>query len=233
MAEEPRDSLVYRQAGAEERAALRRIWLSLLASAEGAIAVFDDLIARYDEGHRRYHTVGHLMELFDRWREERAELQDPEAVALAIFFHDAVYQIPGPENEKNSADLAVACLGKLGLDPVLVQRVAALILMTQDHQAPAGDGDAARFLDIDLAIIGAAPEDYRRYAADIRAEYTPAYDAEAYCKGRLSRFLEPCLAKDRLFHTEAFEARFGQQARVNLAAEAEVIQEELQRLGIT
>ena len=223
--------MIYRQASAEERAALRRIWLSLLASADSATAVFDHLVTRHDEDHRRYHTLGHLVELFGYWREERAELQDPDAVALAIFFHDAVYEVPGPANEKASAELAVACLGELGLDPALVQRVAALILMTQDHRAPAGDGDAARFLDMDLAIIGAAPEDYRRYAAAIRAEFAPAYGAKAYCKGRLKNFLEPCLAKDRLFHTSAFEARFDQQARANLAAEAKALKAELRLPG--
>ena len=85
------------------------------------------------------------------------------------------------------------------------------------------DADGALFLDCDMAILGAPPEAYDRYAAQVAEEYAPIIPARAYASGR-ARFLDKLLASERVFLSGFFHARLGAAARDNLRRER-------QRLG--
>ena len=66
----------------------------------------EDLLRRYAEPHRRYHTADHLHHVLDMV-DELADGQDLFLVRLAAWFHDAVYAIPAGQvsNEEASAIL--------------------------------------------------------------------------------------------------------------------------------
>jgi len=66
-------------------------------------ALYQDLVARYREPHRRYHTLQHLEECFARFDELRALAEHPRDVELAIWFHDAIYDTRRSDNEARSA----------------------------------------------------------------------------------------------------------------------------------
>eukprot|EP00948_MAST-09A_sp_MAST-9A-sp1_P000474 g474.t1 len=69
---------------------------------------FDLLVALYSEQHRRYHTLTHLQSVLAFYEEQKTNLEDPTAVALAIFFHDVIYCCPQPckgYNEYRSAQM--------------------------------------------------------------------------------------------------------------------------------
>ena len=67
---------------------------------------FQELIARYSEPHRKYHTCRHLEECFEKLSELRSEALHPHEVELALWFHDAIYEKDSSENEdKRRADL--------------------------------------------------------------------------------------------------------------------------------
>ena len=74
--------------------------------------------------------------------------------------------------------------------------------------------DCAFFLDMDLSILGAAPEVFTAYEAAIRKEYAfvPAAD---YRQGR-SAILKSFLAREQLYFTAYFRDRLEPQARQNL-----------------
>ncbi|HVF32843.1 MAG TPA: hypothetical protein VM933_07390 [Acidimicrobiales bacterium] len=164
---------------------LRRRWDGLAARI-GILddGLFDELVARYGEPHRRYHTVEHLAAVVEGV--EGAGGSD--AAVLAAWFHDAVYDpraAPGA-NERASADLAVSTLRARGAPTGLVERVAALVLATVDHAPPSDPAladDAAVLVAADLAVLGAPPDEYDRYAAAIREEYGFVPDG-AYRAGR-------------------------------------------------
>lgn len=147
---------------------------------------------------------------------ELADLaDDPRAVELAAWFHDAVYDpqaAPGA-SEAASAQLAVAALGD---DPVAPE-VGRLVVLTAGHDVEPGDGNGAVLADADLAILGSPPERYDRYAADVRAEYAHLDDA-TWRAGR-SAVLRSFLGRDRIYRTDRFHARFNAVARANLARE--------------
>jgi predicted metal-dependent HD superfamily phosphohydrolase len=144
---------------------------------------------------------------------------DSSAVQLAIWFHDAVYDPRAKDNEAKSAELAATLLHPLGVPAGTIDRVANLVKATAhlaSAEAPA-ERDAAVLLDADLAILGAAEERYRRYAADIRKEYGFVSDAD-YRKGRAA-VLKLFLGRPRIFHTPVMFEEGEARARANLAAE--------------
>jgi predicted metal-dependent HD superfamily phosphohydrolase len=189
------------------------------AGLTGSAAAGAALLARYEEPHRRYHTVEHLEEVL-AWIDELAPLAaDPAAVELAAWYHDAVYDAaaPGGESERRSADLAVEELLALGRPPGLVGEVRRLVLLTAGHEVGAGDRDGSVLADADLSILGAEPDRYARYVADVRAEYAHVPD-DAWATGRAA-VLAGFAARSRLYRTDVAHERLDTAARRNLAWE--------------
>lgn len=181
-------------------------------------ALRTELAAHYRGPGRHYHGLAHIEALLALAHEYRAELADPEAVEAAIWFHDAIYDSRRSDNEARSAALAA---GKLGahVDPERLQHIVAMIEATATHALPDLEGsakqDAAFFLDMDLAILGAPPALFDSYEAAVRREYSWV-DAKAWRSGRVA-VLKKFLARPTIFHTELFRRRFEEQARRNLS----------------
>jgi predicted metal-dependent HD superfamily phosphohydrolase len=196
-------------------------WRALFPPDEGWIPgrkrVFGLVLDRYAEPWRFYHTldhVGSVLDLID-WLERLAV--NPAAVRMAAWFHDVVYDPRAKDNEERSADFAAEALPKLAVPEETVAEVRRLILLTKTHATTADDRDGHILLDADLAVLGAAAEKYRQYAAAIRREYDWVPETE-YRTGRaavLRRFLE----RDRIYFTEPMYAEREAAARRNLLAE--------------
>ena len=206
----------------------QKYWDELVRSlpppgADAAASVYADIVARYHEPQRHYHTVAHLEHLFRLLEEERENITDVPALIAAIFFHDAVYDPLSRRNEQDSAGLAARRLAELGAPESFRSRVTDLVLMTKTPEAPAGDRDAMIFLDLDMAIVVAADDAYRASAQAIRREYG-AYSDHDYAAGRLEFLVLPMLEKERLFYTDGMEKRYAAQARRNLLAEKTVLE---------
>ena len=193
-----------------------RTWeqVCLPVSPEPALA---GLLARYREPQRHYHTLQHLQECLAAFDLLRDQAVRPGEIELAIWFHDAVYAPQRRDNEALNAELAVDCLRQIGAGDAVVERVRDMILATQHHDA-GDDGDCAILLDVDLAILGAAPTRFAEYEAQIRAEYAHVPD-EAYRVGR-GRVLAGFLARPRLYRTDLFFERHEQRARRNLGRDS-------------
>lgn len=203
----------------DEGKKLQKIWHEYVPSkGEVADKSYSKLIRKYGEKPRKYHTVEHLSDSFRLFEENKAAMKDPQAVALALFYHDVIYNIPADGNEQQSAQYAARALTAMGADPQLISRVSDLIKMTEQHTAPANDTDAALMMDIDMAILGSSHAHYKKYAAGVEAEYTSHLTQQEYRAGRLA-FLEACRKKNRFFITDNFENKYGEQSRRNLAWE--------------
>jgi predicted metal-dependent HD superfamily phosphohydrolase len=189
-------------------------WRAL--AGENADALGEALIRAWDEPARHYHDQSHLIWLLDEADRRAASIRESAFVGYAIWFHDAVYEPGHPDNERFSADWARA---SLAAQPELAERVARAIEMTKDHAAGEAEGDAALFLDMDIAILGAPWETYCAYAAGIRREYPHIVDP-AFAGGR-GAFLEKQLARPRTFRTDLYENQLGESARANMRWELE------------
>lgn len=179
------------------------------------------LDAGYREPHRAYHAWPHIAAMLaglDEVREEPAFAAARfDEIETAIFFHDAVYDARRDDNEALSAELFQTCAGeRAAMGPEGVRRVAAMILATAKH-LPAPDISTRLLLDLDLAVLGSAPEKYASYAGAVRKEFAFVPDA-AWRTGRAA-VMDRFLARERLYQTDCFHARHERQARVNIAGE--------------
>ena len=94
-----------------------------------------------------------------------------------------------------------------------------MIRATARHEGT-GDADTDLFLDLDMAILADPPERYAVYRQAIMDEYRTVHSAESYRAGRMSLFIEPMLAREAIFVSEAFAGR-EEAARRNIEAERE------------
>ncbi|MER8571509.1 hypothetical protein NKH19_10690 [Mesorhizobium sp. M1338] len=181
-------------------------------------ALKSELSALYRGPGRHYHNLAHIEAMLALAGDYRAALGDPGAVEAAIWFHDAVYDSKAKDNEAQSADLAEKKLAGRA-DPSRLNRISAMIVATATHQVPPFDDatstrDASLFLDMDLAILGAAPEAFDAYERAVRREYQ--WVEEPMWRAGRSAVLKNFLARPHIFHTEEFRQRFERQARENM-----------------
>jgi predicted metal-dependent HD superfamily phosphohydrolase len=189
-------------------------WLELLP---GQPELGRRLIARYAEPSRRYHDRAHLAHVLAIVDELAAEADDVDAVRLAAWFHDAVYDVQASDNEDQSARLAEQELAGAGVPSERIEEVARLVRLTATHAVQAGDRNGAVLCDADLSILGAPKPDYDGYAAQIRAEYAHVPGAE-FKAGRTA-VLRSLLELPHLFSTEPGRERWEAQARSNVEQE--------------
>jgi len=207
----------------ERLESMQRAWVKALekyrvAPAE-AYPAFDVLVAAYTAPERHYHNLEHLAEMFRVVDRLSNIVEDPAALYLAVWFHDAVYDSRAKDNEKRSGELAVDLLGPIGVPASAIERIVQMIWATAHtlDSAPPASRDTRVLLDADLAILGAAPERYARYARDIRSEY--AWVSEADYRAGRAAVLGLFLAKPRIYLTDVMFEEGEERARANLTAE--------------
>jgi predicted metal-dependent HD superfamily phosphohydrolase len=200
---------------------LESAWAQLLASLgatpASCAATFADLAAHYGAAERHYHTLEHVADVLGTLHSLCPDAGRRPALLLAGWLHDVVYDTRASDNEERSAAHARALLrGVPGAAPLL-DEMERLILLTRGHLTAAGDSDGQVLLDADLAVLGAEPDDYDRYARAIRQEYAWV-PPEQYRVGR-ARVLEGFLRRPRIYATEAMFERAEIGARHNLQRE--------------
>lgn len=191
-----------------------RAWRAAAAHGKGH-ALRDEVLAHYSQPQRHYHTRQHLGECLDLFEEHLALAQDSAAVELALWFHDAIYEVPGSRNEERSADWGHDALTRAGARPGLPEDVHRLVLCTRHDAVPARP-DECLLVDIDLAILGAGPERFAEYERQIRAEY--AFVPGWLFKRKRAAILRGFLERPTIYGTDAFRNRFEASARRNLRA---------------
>ena len=177
------------------------------------LGAFQELIARYCEPHRKYHTVRHLDECFSKLGEIRPLAQRPAEVEVALWFHDAVYEPRTHENEARSAELAAATVRSAGKPAECAHRVCELILATR-HAALPRDDDAKVLVDVDLSILGETPTRFDEYERQVREEYS--WVPEFLFRKKRRTILKEFLARAAIFNTTPFRERYESQARANI-----------------
>lgn len=189
-----------------------RLWAGLGASGDGS-AHRTDLLARYSEPWREYHTLQHLAECLSLFDTASHLAARPSEVEAALWFHDAIYELRASDNEERSAHLAQSVLASGGVSPEVASRVLALVLATKHHAAPS-QPDAQLLVDVDLSILASSPARFAEYEQQIREEYS--FVSEATFRQKRREVLSSFLERPRIFSTEHFFARLENQARANI-----------------
>jgi predicted metal-dependent HD superfamily phosphohydrolase len=195
-------------------------WAQLAGDSPTSRTEWAAVVAAWSEPHRRYHDLAHLAAVLGLTGELAGAAPDPDAVRLAAWYHDVVYDPRRPDNEQVSAERARA--GLRGLVPEeRVEEVVRLVLLTAGHDPAPDDANGAVLCDADLAVLAGPPESYAAYASAVREEYGHLSDAE-FTAGRIA-VLEHLLALPALYRLPAVATEWTPRARANLAAELSLL----------
>lgn len=187
-------------------------WADIGLPVQG-LEVRDALWGAYSQPHRKYHTQQHLLECLALWDVLRSHAQHPGEVGLALWFHDAVYEVKASDNEARSADWARQALLAAGAQDAVAQRVHALVMATC-HAAPTCTPDEALLVDIDLAILGAEPTRFAEYERQVREEY--AWVPGFLYRRKRREVMQGFAQRAPLYQTTVVRAMLETSARVNL-----------------
>jgi predicted metal-dependent HD superfamily phosphohydrolase len=190
-------------------------WAALAGDSPTSRTEWAAVVDAWSQPHRRYHDLAHLAAVLGLVDELEGAAADPDAVRLAAWYHDVVYDPERGDNEQVSAERARAGLRGLVPDERL-DEVVRLVLLTAGHDPARDDANGAVLCDADLAVLAAPPEAYAAYASAIRLEYGHLSDEE-FTGGRIA-VLEHLLALPELYRTEAAQP-WTDTARANLTAE--------------
>lgn len=189
------------------------LWQRINAHGNGE-EIYRDLVTRYSEQHRAYHTFIHIEHCLDKLELVRHLAENPDAIEMAIWYHDAVYDTHSKNNEQKSADLIFTTLKNASVSEGFAQSVTNLILATK-HTEPPTELDTQFLVDIDLSILGQPDEIFDEYERQVRKEYEWVPD-EAFMEGR-SKILKSFLERPNIYSTQFFRNKYETQARKNIS----------------
>ena len=200
-------------------------WLDLMMRMVAKCDVLEKfhlLEKAYNEPHRHYHTFNHIRACLDELSAARMAMQtlviDSNAIELAIWFHDFVYDPCRDDNEHASAYRAFAFCASSRLVRY-ARPVKQMILATAHMDARLVPPTQRQFdtdllLDIDLSVLGQPEGMFDRYETNIRKEYAWVPDA-AFNEMRI-KVLESFLTRMVIYRTDFFRNRYESRARKNL-----------------
>lgn len=125
-----------------------------------------DVIQRYREAHRFYHTITHLQEVLTHL-EQQGGMDDE--LFLSAVYHDAVYYPWAGDNEERSAELFVQHARNAKLGAAQIETIRQLILDTKSH-IPSGKRSEV-LIRADLDILSQPLDKLIAYEKQIFKEY--------------------------------------------------------------
>lgn len=197
-----------------DRVRFTRLWQRCLKDGTSSDSgeVFDKIVTLYAQPHRHYHTARHIDHCLAQFDLAVDQMEDADAVEMALWFHDAIYEIPSMDNELRSAEMFVQMTrSRVALS--FAQNVYEMIMITI-HQVPATRPDDKYVVDIDLSSFGLPWDQFKRDSDAVRAEYAHLDDREFY-EAHL-KFMHTLLERPHFFATEFFRKRYEDSARGNL-----------------
>lgn len=181
---------------------------------EKVLKIYQELFFLYEAPERHYHNLYHVYKISSEYfNSVYYLLKDKEAVHMAIWFHDAIYDTRASDNEERSAVLAKERIKELGLPDSFGDKVSDLILATKHIAAPE-EPDAKYLVDMDLAIFGQSEIVFENYGKDIRSEYDWVTDTD-FARNR-KRVIKRFLNRPLIYLTDFFQNKYETQARKNL-----------------
>jgi pantetheine-phosphate adenylyltransferase len=125
-----------------------------------------EVLERYKESHRFYHTTEHLTDVLDGLKKS-GNLSDD--LFLAAVYHDAVYDPKEKDNEEKSAELFIEHAKKAGLNSDQQKKIRQYILDTKEHKS--ADPVSQQLIRADLAILDQPLDKLIAYEKQILKEY--------------------------------------------------------------
>jgi len=173
------------------------------------------LINLYKYPKREYHNWGHIEVCLHELDAVNLPGIDEfkDLIAIAIYYHDCIYDPENKDNEERSAERAFMDLLALGFLPQYAQWVYDHIMLTT-HKKHSVYISGQLLMDIDLSILGKDTQTFQAYEEGIRQEYNFVSE-DIYNLNRV-KFLRSLLEKDIIYQTEYFRDRYEKSAKENI-----------------
>lgn len=182
-----------------------------------ALPIYEELVRRYSEPHRHYHTPEHIGHCLRQLDLAAQLMDDASAVEMGLWFHDVIYDPEASDNEQKSAEL-FASLADDDLPADFRQSVHDLIMATIHPEEPKSV-DEQFMVDIDLSSFGLPWGTFQRHSEAVRKEYAHLSDQRFY--PNQIGFLRSLIARPTFFFTDFFRARYEVTARENIGRHIE------------
>ncbi len=211
----------------------RKHWDSLMRDLgitdyEVSNSLFESLIRSYTGSDRFYHNLEHIVNMLDALEKlEVADIKNYNALRMAIWYHDKIYETKTKRhskigsNEARSAYQMELDMEKLHMSPGFIKKTSKLILATEHKNKPV-ESDARILVDLDLIIFGMSEEVFDEYEAGIRKEYAWMPDKDFY-PGR-KFILERFRKRKFIYSTKLYRQKYDHQAKDNLKRSIEMLQ---------
>lgn len=175
---------------------------------------WSDLEKAYSGKSRHYHNLTHISDMVECFETYVDQLQFPNEVLFAVFYHDYIYKSSRKDNELKSAEFALSILPEnISFDK---QFVFDAIYATQLHAHNTIE-DINWLIDFDLKVLARDWDDYQIYLEQIRKEYR-IYPDFLYKPGR-AKALKHFLENDFIYQTAEFRKLYEDKARFNIEKE--------------
>ena len=178
--------------------------------------IYDKLIAAYTGPERHYHNLNHINSGLEKLDEVyNLDLNpNPDALEMAWWWHDFIYNIHSNSNEDQSAASANMALKELNVPAKFRIHVMQLIIATKHDYIP-DSFDRRLIIDIDLTSLGNSPEIFDQNTANIRKEYAHVSNQD-FVKKRAQFFRKFLEGRPSIYLTNIFRNRYEAQAQENL-----------------
>ncbi len=203
----------------------RALWQRCLidGAADDSSEIHQRLLDGYREPQRHYHTLAHIEQCLGMFDQCRSLASNPDALELAVWFHDVIFEPGKSDNEKRSAQLYLQFSNEVQ-DETTRGLVDRLIMATLHDGSSLTDSDAMYMVDIDLSSFGLSWEEFLQDSQNLRLESAELSDAEYY--RRKTDFQNWLLARERFYLSDYFAERLETRARENLARYFEYINQQ-------
>eukprot|EP00239_Pterosperma_sp_CCMP1384_P001329 CAMPEP_0197851934 /NCGR_PEP_ID=MMETSP1438-20131217/19260_1 /TAXON_ID=1461541 /ORGANISM="Pterosperma sp., Strain CCMP1384" /LENGTH=272 /DNA_ID=CAMNT_0043465739 /DNA_START=69 /DNA_END=884 /DNA_ORIENTATION=+ len=185
------------------------------------------IIDNYSAKRRVYHTLKHIYDMFKLFDQYKHALENSNLVAVAILFHDLVYEGRNREDEEKSAQELRRFGAEVGMPSADIDEVARWIELTATHQVESNEcKDCKFFMDFDMAVLGLPWLQYREYFLNVKKEYQGLKSGGwlfslFWAFGR-PKAMGKLLQVEHIYATPAFRERYEARARDNLAKEMNI-----------
>ena len=194
----------------------RSLWQRCLrdGATDDSGAIHRQIVKGYGEPQRRYHTLAHVAHCLTQFDHCKSLARNPDALEIAVWFHDVIFEPGRPDNEALSARLYQDLSAGIHANEMR-QLIDRLIMATLHDGSSLGDADASYMVDIDLSSFGLDWDAFLLDSQNLREENPNLSDSDYYRK--LRKFHSSLLARPRFFLSDFFYQRYEQQARDNVS----------------
>lgn len=200
-----------------------KLWKRCCPTDSSGDQIIADIEASYSEPHRCYHTGRHIDHCLTQFDLARHEMEDADAIELALWFHDIEYDPKAHDNELQSAKRFKQYV-RGAMDTELAGKIYRLIMVTMHNDAPEGI-DEKYVVDIDLSSFGLPWGEFVRDSLNVQREFSHLSDQE-FARRNL-KFLKSLQDRPQIFFTDFYKQKYEQTARRNIAKRIATLNEYL------